>query len=534
MSLAPILPMMRRLRNGMAWLLLAVLVLYGVSNLWLNSRWGAGLVERKLKGRTGMEWSIGGMSWSPWNGLSVRGVALMQPEELREYSSEPVLVVAEIQVRPYWRALLRGQVYPRDVIVDSPQGNISVEMLSALLQSMNRGRHAEPAVVSPGTGLAQVDPQVRPQENPLEGSSLAQISPKDEAESSVAKIKPEPPEVVSTAPRPAQPTRSPAGLPINLQIRDASVGVVSLRKGRELFRVGGVDFKISLLGEDAQGDLEVDRLDVLGSSSQDEWKESLTWERPYLKWENSNLDVNGVRMKCRARIALAAEMHGVAVNPFMVDCVADPQELTQLEGMESFALGVSAEKVAAKLHIAGLLRRPGTWRVDMKMLGSAVHVNEKHGGHDVVLDEVVVPAAVRGGVLYWGGVKGVGEDVSILGNGRLSIHEGVLSVTRLVVSPEVSQALNRGLNGAGLSSSGQDWWQNLDTEDRKMRDLLVSGSLSDPVIDAGGRHEEIPLWGMMEKVVQFVRGEMKEEGEILEETPMEMWNHKDASARQAK
>jgi len=106
-----------------------------------------------------------------------------------------------------------------------------------------------------------------------------------------------------------------------------------------------------------------------------------------------------------------------------------------------------------------------------------------------------------------------------LGNGRVSVGDGVLCVTRLVVSPEVAQMLSRGLHGSGLAGYKSRWWEDLDTPDRKVRDLLISGSLTDPVVDAGHLHESQPVGEIVGSTLNFIREEMKEEGKELAPVP---------------
>ncbi len=90
-----------RLRRLLGWLILIVLLLYGASNLWLSSGWGTGLAEDKLKERTGLDWEVGSMTWSPWNGFTINDARMLQPEELRAELAEPVVLVDRIRVKPF-------------------------------------------------------------------------------------------------------------------------------------------------------------------------------------------------------------------------------------------------------------------------------------------------------------------------------------------------------------------------------------------------------------------------------------------------
>jgi hypothetical protein len=88
-------------------------------------------------------------------------------------------------------------------------------------------------------------------------------------------------------------------------------------------------------------------------------------------------------------------------------------------------------------------------------------------------------------------MKMLGEDVSILGNGRVSMRGGMVSVTRIVASPEVAEVIEKSLSRAGMVE--KRWWYDMYTPDRKVRDLIVSGSILNPLIDVGPRHARLPL-----------------------------------------
>ena len=138
-----------RLRRSLGWLVLLVLLLYGASNLWLSSGWGTGLAEDKLKERTGLDWEVGSMTWSPWNGFTINDAQMLQPEELRAELTEPVVLVDRIRVKPYWTQLLRGRTRPKEVSIDSPELTISVEMLASLASRIPQSKVLAPPAKRP-------------------------------------------------------------------------------------------------------------------------------------------------------------------------------------------------------------------------------------------------------------------------------------------------------------------------------------------------------------------------------------------------
>jgi hypothetical protein len=55
-----------------------------------------------------------------------------------------------------------------------------------------------------------------------------------------------------------------------------------------------------------------------------------------------------------------------------------------------------------------------------------------------------------------------------------------------------------------------------------VRDFQVSGSLMNPVVDVGSRGEELPVKEIVKTTIQFIRGEMKEEGKVLLPIPIDV------------
>ncbi len=493
-----------RLGRVSGWLILMVLLVYGASNLWLSSRWGTGMAEARLKVRTGLDWQIESMTWSPWNGLTIRGAQMLQPEELRGYLSEPVMSVDRIQVQPYWTQLLRGRLRASEVMIDSPRVTVTVEMLAAMASNVSAAQAVPPP---PGSPQKFVPPVVQKPVRPPLGKTHPGGPMKDPSQPA----KPAP--AVASAER----KRPPAGLPLRLRMDGVSLRLVSASKNMELIRLDQTSLDIPVFGEDAMGLIKLGALKVPGVSELTGLEQAVVWKRPYLQIEEKAVDVGGLKLRFLGQLGMTKNARGKL--PFYGAFVIDPQKLERVQWLERLALVVQADELAGRFSLSGALSNPMSWRAEGLMLGEDVGLQEKHGGHDVVFEEVVLPAVFRQGQLRWSGARLIGEDVAVLGNGQVSARDGILSVTRLVVSPEVAEMLRRGLNGAGMIRAGARWWSDLDTPDRKMRDLVVSGSLADPVVDAGEKNADLPVGQIVTSTLKFIREEMKEEGKDLAPVP---------------
>lgn len=176
---------------------------------------------------------------------------------------------------------------------------------------------------------------------------------------------------------------------------------------------------------------------------------------------------------------------------------------------------VSAKVLAARLRLLGLLKDPISWKAEAIALGEGVTVQAGHGRPRVTFDSLYIPAILQQGKLHWMGVRLLGEDFSILGNGRLSMHGGIVSVTRLVAAPEVAEVMEKSIMRAGMADTW--WWYNMDTPDRKVRDLTISGSVLNPLIDAGPSHAAMPLSRLIHLILH--PGEEKEQVKAAPVTP---------------
>ncbi|BDS05825.1 hypothetical protein NT6N_08650 [Oceaniferula spumae] len=494
----------RRLIKVVLWLLLVPLLAFGGSNLWLNTSWGKDLAAAKLKARTGMDWEVHGMTWSPWNGFTVNGATMLQPEQLRAQIDQPLLEVEQIHVQPYWSQLIRGRARFREISVDAPSLTVTVEMLAAMASSAGQLTEPPPAPATEAQ-VGPVSPSVNPSPNPEITASPKSSQPINPAPAPAAKPEVAKPEVV----------RPPAGLAMRLRVTNASLKVVSLSKDIEVMEAEGIDLDIPLLGEDAEGMIRLGEIKIPGIERIHDIEQAIAWKRPYLEIEEQTVNLAGLELRFVAQLAMVRDV------PFLFDLVIDPQGLEDFHGLEQFAIDLNAEKMAGRIRAVGAISSPMTWRSSAIFFAEKVTVQELHGHNTIKFDDIAVPVVFQHGVLQWSSARAIGEDISVLGNGSVSMRDGVAAVTRLVVSPEVGGQIHKALMGAHISNSWDPWWEYLDTPDRQFRDIHVHGSLMEPVMDLGSNHEEWPLWQTIAATMHFVRVEMKEEGVDIKPLPNE-------------
>ncbi|MDB4055584.1 hypothetical protein N9496_06295 [Akkermansiaceae bacterium] len=469
------------------------------SNLWLLSPWGTGMVERKLEERfnrgpnsgPGLEWEIGSMTWSPWNGLTVNRTRVFLPGE----AEQSIVAVTDINIRPYWKPLLKGKLRLREITLNEPRVELSLEMLAALPSDGEVIETPPPVAPAPPTlaaGQAQEIPA-----KPLAQFSLADyaqaLRPRGAGSQVLAQQKPKVEEPVPPAAK-----RAAAGLPMRLRVNGASMRLFSESKEVDLLSVDELSLDLPLSGEDAEGHVKISGLKMSSAgigtgtridiSDLPDVNQTVVWKRPRLEIEETEVDLGGVKLNMRVQLGLKNTKSSL---PFLVDMAIRPQQVEPVAWLEQRSMHASAKLVAGRFRLLGLLADPLNWKAEAVVVGEGVTVQAGQGRPRVTFDTIYLPAILHQGRLHWVGFKMLGEDFSVLGNGRLSMRGGLISITRLVASPEVAEVMEKSFRRAGMVE--KSWWYDMYTPDRKVRDLLVSGSILNPKIDAGPRHASMQL-----------------------------------------
>lgn len=470
-------------------IVLAIILLTGFigSNLWLLSPWGRGMAERELSQRTGLEWEVGSMTWSPWNGFSLRSSRVIVPGE----SAQPVATITRISIQPYWNALFRGKLSLRELTIVEPDIELPLELLTALPAP----REIKDRLPPEPPALAAAQPQASPA-TPAPAASLADYAQVGKTPVLGSQILGQQKQALEKPAHVAAQRPAP-GLPARIRIQDASMRLYSVSREMDLCTVQSFSLDLPVSGEDDGGYFEVAGIEVSGVGTVPHFKQEVAWKRPRLEVEEREIDLGGLKLVIRVQLGIQNSKNPL---PFLIDMAIKPQQLEQLASLEQKSMHVSAGLLAGRFRMLGILGNPLTWRAEALLVGERVTVQPGRGRPRVTFDAMYFPVVLHQGKLHLVGYKMLGEDLSILGNGRLSMRGGLVSVTRLVASPEVAEALEKSLRRAGMADSW--WWYNMGTPDRKVRDLVVSGSILEPVIDAGPQHAAMPLRQLIRLIMQ--------------------------------
>ena len=384
------------------WLALPLLPIasFAALNLWLASPPGRSWIAGKIRQRVGLETRIAGASVSPWNGIQLRGLEMLQPAPLRPAVSDPLLKVGNLKLTPVWRAWLRGRTEIQAIDLDSPQLVVPVEILADLAKSHT---HEPP----PPAVAVNLPPQV-----------AAPAGEKPPAPSGPSK----PP------PAPAAIQLPPTGW---LRVRNASLRIVSASGNKDLLAVSGIRGDVPVSGSPASSKLRIDSLRVLADETMSNVAADLVWRPPFLTLQPLETVMHGVKLSAAGQAALVRGL------PLQVEVHAPVQALA----LDQLPMGgrVEASLFASSARFRGFLLAPASWQGEWVAQCERVKVHAAE--HEAGFDRGHLITTLRGGVLQCGDARLIGDELSLLGNAALVADGRLAAVLRIVAPPDAATAI---------------------------------------------------------------------------------------------
>jgi len=337
-----------------------------------------------------------------------------------------MVAITDINIRPYWKPLLKGKLRLREITLNEPRVELSLEMLAALPSDGEVIETPPPVAPAPPTlaaGQAQEIPA-----KPLAQASLADyaqaLRPRGVGSQVLAQQKPK-----VEQPVPPAVKRAAAGLPMRLRVNGASMRLYSESKEVDLLSVDELSLDLPLSGEDAEGHVKISGLKMpsagIGISDLPDVNQTVVWKRPRLEIEETEVDLGGVKLNMRVQLGLKNTKSSL---PFLVDMAIRPQQVEPVAWLEQRSMHASAKLVAGRFRLLGLLADPLNWKAEAVIVGEGVTVQAGQGRPRVTFDTIYLPAILHQGRLHWVGFKMLGEDFSVLGNGRLSMRVVLLAL----------------------------------------------------------------------------------------------------------
>jgi hypothetical protein len=481
------------------------------SNLLMQSHWGRGWVETKLKNRTRMDWRIGNISWTPWSGIRLADIRA-EVATPGAGPIEPVCRVAEIRVVPDWRQLLRGQRGWRRVVVRQPDLVVPVELVAAMVPR-SRLVKIEPSVAArpvapppPGGGRS---PAPAPSQG--DAGAAAAAKPAEPSTSPKAAAAPKPAPKAPVVPKrgekaPEAPPRPPPGPTRRIMVEGGRLALYSLARPDLRIEMRGLSAEVPVVGEDSSGWVSGESVSFAGQPAGAAWREELEWKRPALILSERERDWGWAKAKLRG----TAQLRGFVPSTMelrLLPGVLGPLEHPELPGAEG-----AAQRFEAVARFSGELLRTTSWRGEAAMEARGITLARERGREPFTFDVGRMVASYSGGLARVPDIRLTSERLSFLGNG-LALSDGrVWAVMRIVADPELAEVFRRAAIGAVLTNGWTSaWLLPLETPDRHFRDFHFRGSVVDLKVDVGRKREEMAVAEAWRRVGSFWRREKGED-----------------------
>ena len=102
------------------------------SDLVLQTKAARGWFGGKLERRSGLDWTIGSLSWTPWAGIHVGDVKAELLNVESEGEARPLYEVQDVEVQIYWWEVLNGSLELREIRLKNGRVAIPIELMALL------------------------------------------------------------------------------------------------------------------------------------------------------------------------------------------------------------------------------------------------------------------------------------------------------------------------------------------------------------------------------------------------------------------
>ena len=504
-------------------LLLLPVVLFFASNLILTSSWGKDFLSKKLDQKfPTLKWSISQVRWSPWRGVSVKGLEanFANLDSKSEKSRPPAFELEEVNVKPYWGQMFRGKKLFREIIVEKPTINIPIEYLAA--QSSESSipvlSTAEPA---PATSKESAEPkQTKPKSSPTKPkakktapkkNNKASNKPKKSQKKNQPKAKPE-----SKKKPKSQPT--PDERRLWYRLRNANVRFYS-EKTNHALQISDLNLNLPVAGPPTTGTVSWQKVTLAGRPILEKTSLPVAWKNPAWTLENQELALQlpSLESKDAAPLPLVLNLGGVLAirspgAPFQLAASLPPQPLPDYIIEPSSQLLVRSPSMAFKFVCKGSLPSPSLWQFDSAFAMNQLEAFSQLRGQHFLFDTAQVNLGLKNGVLHAPSIALRSERLSLLGNSQCTLNGYLLGVLRIVAAPDLSERITQVAIGSGISRGWMSHWMKpLETPDRRYRDLHFEGPLPNAQVNTGRKGQFISLPQALSLLQRFREIEVAEE-----------------------
>lgn len=434
------------------------LVGFGLSNLYLASPKGRIFVASKIKARTGLDASVMGSGWSPWNGISIYGIRIEQPGPLKTAIPSPLLRIESFHAKPAWKTLVTTrQFLVEGIELHKLRMVLPVELLSQLPSQ-------PPVAVVPPT-VAQVAPPA--QENP------AAVPPAISAPGPVPVIPEEKPAAtIESVEKTTVPT-------VWVKFSEAGLKIVSTTSKEPLYEISDIEGAAPLAGRHAASEIALRRIRFLGKPLVESMTVPLKWRSPVLEIGAIHGGLFGMDCEAAASIALSGGM------PFRIQALVPKQENQEI----GFGGNMKAQfgSIAGQGIFQGQLLFPATWQG--QCITQAASIDTGFADQSAHFDQGSMLVIFRNGALSCIDARLVGESLTLIGNATLLSDGRAAANGRIIAAPETLVAISKYTE----PNSAAPVLTSLSTPQRSALDLQIFGRLGEFYFKPNPRSAPIPL-----------------------------------------
>ena len=415
-----------------------------LSNLFLLSPPGCTLVAKKLSGIVGMDCSIGGTTWSPWNGITLHNLQIKQPAPLNQSIKQPLLNVSTVRISPNWRKLAHKQLHIRAIDLNQLSIAVPIELLSQLPSPAG-----SPPIASTPPAIAANTPS-QPQTN-LQPS---QLNPTQQPTPPATNSKPPESKKITLDEKHAPPT-------VWTKISNSKISIVSTFSDKPIYEITQINGRIPIGGKSATSKIKIGRANSLGHILGENISIHLNSRGSILQTKAIETSFSDISCKMAASIALSGQI------PFEFQFAIAEQLNKEIKLSESQSLEIGA--LNALGGVRGLLKSPSTWQGSLLSKANSIEANL--GQHNSTFSDGQILVIFQNATLFCPTARLNGESTSILANGAVLQDGRTAAIVRIVSSPDTLNSLSKFTHPKNTAPNLTE----LSTPQRSALDLQVFG-----------------------------------------------------------
>lgn len=477
------------------WVIVPIIVLYLALNIFLNSIWTRGKIGSLLERKTGVEWHLGTLHVLP------NGVLCIY--DIESTIKDGGLTIEAITVELVMRELLGRRIVLRELEIIRPTLDLSEQDLIALLELKVKQKIeiSQEPLVADNTNTSDEDAS--------DSGEVAAAAAPSSIDSEVAEARPTSRKIEV----------KPSGDLVIPEVsetergRDAWIKVIDgklrLRLGEdEVAHLEGFSAEIPIQGKDAKGNVQWGEVTVAGRRIIDEGEFFVHKVNHVLSVKQTDVSLFGLDLKPELLLVRG----GRSGLLFQADLEVPQQSALELMTHLNLTVGMAVESLEGRMRLVGDLFHPLSWQALGVVDAKNIEVAEGHSGGSSRFDSFQFQSALQRGVLQVPHCQLLGEEVSLMSNGVLTMNGYGFGVCRLVAAGEKVDWINKMQGGAQMIQGARgSLMQPFETQDVKYMDVEVDGSLLQPLVRVANVSDWQPLWEVVGRVRRFIKNERNEE-----------------------